>query len=285
MLRQRNATALLGAIFLLALVAGASAQSSQLIKRTTSKTDKFDFGSGGTVSITGAPSGSIRVVGSSKNVIEITAEIEIQAPNEADLAILAGVTTFITEESTGRVGIVTVGTHNKLGDKKLWRKFPKQLMDIPFRIDYTISVPRYCDLQIDNGKGDLSVSGVEGLIRINSVASDTKLSLIGGGLMGTFGTGSVEITMPDRSWRGNTIDVQLVSGTMSVHLPVNLSADLDAVVLKSGTIENSFSSFKPRDRKAQFTDRSIIAKAGTGGVAMKFAVSDGTIKLLPIEVK
>lgn len=284
MLRQRSAIVLLGAIFFLVFVTDGSAQTP-LMKRTTTKTDKFDFGVGGTVAISGAPTGSIRITGSSKNEIEITAEIEMQAGTEADLAKLAAVTTFITQESTGRVGIVTIGTHNKLGDKKLWSKFPKGLMNLPFRIDYTISVPRYCDLQIDGGKGDLSVSGVEGLMRINSVASDAKLSLIGGGVMGTFGTGSVEIMMPDRSWRGNTIDVQLVSGTMSVHLPANLSADLDAVVLKTGAIENSFSNFKPRDRKAVFTDRSIFAKAGNGGVAMKFSVGDGTLKLLPITAK
>ncbi len=284
MFRQRSTFLLFGTFISLVFAAVGSAQTP-LMKRTTSKTDKFDFGVGGTVAISGAPVGSIRIVGSSKNEIEITAEIEIQAASEADLARLGSVTTFVTQESNGRVGIITIGTHNKLGDKKLWSKFPKGLMNLPFRIDYTITVPRYCDLQIDNGKGDISVAGVEGPMRINSLASDAKLSLIGGGLTGTFGAGTVDISMPDRSWRGNAIDVQLVSGTMSVHLPANLSADLDALVLKTGTIENSFSSFKPRDRKVPFTDQAIISKVGTGGVSMRFAVSDGTLRLLPITVK
>src|SRR5947207_1696274 len=61
------------------------AQTPSLLKRTTTKTDKFDFSAGGTVTIAGAPSGSIRIVGSVKNQVEITAEIELQASSEADL--------------------------------------------------------------------------------------------------------------------------------------------------------------------------------------------------------
>ncbi len=260
----------------------AFAQTPQMLKRTISKTDKFDFGAGGTVVISGAPVGTIVVTGSSKNEIEISAEIQIEAATAEDLDRIASVTTFLTEESTGRVGIMTIGTHNKLGDKKLWKKFPKKLLGLPFRIDYTISVPRYCDLQIDGGKGDLTVSGVDGPIKISSVESNAKLSLVGGGLSATFGIGDVEITMPDRSWRGNAVEAQLATGTMTVHLPSNLSAELDATILKTGKIENSFTTFKPRTRTVPFTDKSVIAKAGGGGVAMKFTVGDGTLKLLPI---
>lgn len=277
----RTSFALLMALLLLGSAVQAQT-GAPLIKRTATKTDKMDFGAGGTVAITGAPLGSIRVTGSQRNEVTISAEIAMEAATEADLARLAMVTTFVLDEAAGRIGIVSSGTHNKLGDKKLWKKFPKNLMGLPFRIDYIITVPRYCDLQIDGGKGDISVSGVEGTIRTNSLESNAKLDLIGGSLSGTFGMGNVEITMPDRSWRGNAIDVQLTKGDLSVHMPANLSSELDAIVLRSGKIENAFTTFKPRVRTAPFTEKSLIAKAGSGGVSMKFTVGDGTIKLLPI---
>ncbi len=281
---QIKTPALAAAIALIVLSVSGFGQTAatQTLKRSTTKSDKFDFGVGGTVSIIGAPVGSIRVVGSSKNEVEISADIEMEAATEADLARLAQVTTFLTDESTGRVTITTSGTHNKLGDKKLWKKFPKNLIGLPFRIDYTVSVPRYCDLQIDGGKGELSISGVEGSIRVNSLDSTAKLNLIGGGLSGTFGSGTVDISMPDRSWRGNAIDVSLAAGTMTVRLPANLSAELDASILKTGKIENAFTTFKPRTRTIPFSDTSVLAKAGSGGVAMKFTVGDGTLKLVPI---
>src|SRR5437773_2301549 len=79
---------LFGLLILIGICA-APIPAQSVLKRTTTKTDKFDFGAGGTVAITGAPAGSIRVTGSNKNEIEITAEIELQASSEADLARLA----------------------------------------------------------------------------------------------------------------------------------------------------------------------------------------------------
>ena len=257
--------------------------SAQTLKRTITKTDRFDFSSGGTVSIIGAPEGSITVVGNTKNEIEIAAQIEIQAGSVADLDRLAQVTTFGTDESLGRVSIISSGTHNKLGDKKAWKKFPKSLLGLPFKINYVVSLPRYTDLEINGGKGDLTLSGVEGALKITSVEANAKLDLIGGGVSATFGSGTVDITMPNRSWRGNAIDAALSAGTLSVHLPSGISAEIDATIIKSGKIENAFTDFKPRNRNVPFTERSIIAKAGSGGISMKFTVGDGTLKILRVE--
>src|SRR5713101_3434006 len=83
-------------------------QAPQMMKRTTYKTDKLDFGVGGIVAIVGAPNGSITVEGTQKNEVEISATIELQAPTESDLAKLAQVTTFVLEESLGRTGIISL---------------------------------------------------------------------------------------------------------------------------------------------------------------------------------
>src|SRR5687768_785448 len=102
-------------------------QTNTLIKRTTTKTDRLDFGVGGTLAITGAPVGSIRVEGWKNREIEITAEIQLEASSEADLAKLSAVTTFVLEESLGRTGVISIGTHDKKYMKKLGKKFPKHL--------------------------------------------------------------------------------------------------------------------------------------------------------------
>ncbi|MEP7076590.1 MAG: hypothetical protein ABI878_12355 [Acidobacteriota bacterium] len=269
-------------VSMLTSAAFVSFAQPQLLKRTTYKTDKFDFGSGGTVEITGSPIGSIRVEGGTKNEIEISAEIEVQASNEADLAKLSELTSYVLDDTPGRASITSFGLNDRKSLPKALKKLPKNLIGLPYKIDYVIKVPRYCDLQVDGGKGDLSVTGVEGAIKVNFLIGDSKIALIGGGLNATFGTGTVDVSMPDRSWRGSTIDVALSSGTISVHLPANVSADLDASVVKTGSIENGLGNLKPRDRKIPITDKLIAAKAGNGGVAMKFTVGDGTLKLIPI---
>src|SRR4051812_34047834 len=153
-------------------MAVGSASGQDLLKRVLTRSDKFDFSPGGTISITGAPNGSIKLIGSSKNEIEITADIEISAPADADLNVLAEITGFLVDKTIGRASIISMGTHNKLGSKSAWKKFPKRLLNLPFRIDYTVSVPHYADLEVDGGKGDLDIAGIEGSMRINFL--DTK---------------------------------------------------------------------------------------------------------------
>ena len=258
------------------LVISGSAQ----LKRTTTKSDSFEFGVGGTITIQGAPKGSISVEGWTKNEVEIVAEITVAAATDADLDRLSKVVGFQLDESMGRVGIISLGTHDKRYVKKIDKKFPKELFDNPWRIDYVLKVPRYADLQIDGGVGDLRVSNVEGALKINYLETNAKLELVGGGVLAVFGKGDVDVSIPTRSWRGRFADIQLAAGTMSLNLPSGLNAEFDATILRTGSIENGFEGFKPRVRKQEFTDKSIAAKAGTGGVALKFSVGDGTMKIV-----
>ena len=270
-------------LLLVSLVAALSvisfSQTPQMVKRTTTKTDRFDFGSGGTIVINGAPNGSVKVQGWSKNEIEITAEIEVQAANESDLDKLMAVTGFVTDESTIKTSVITVGVHNKFGLKKVPKDFPKQLMGLPFSVNYVLNVPRFADLEIDGGKGDLTIAGVEGTIRANFIESKANVEVIAGNTTVIVGTGTLDVAFGVRGWRGRFSDIQIASGDLRVSLPSNMSAEIDASILKTGAIENLISDLKPRDRKVPFTDRSIIAKAGVGGAPLKFVVGTGNMKL------
>lgn len=261
----------------------AFAQTNALIKRTSYKTETIEFGAGGTVTVTGAPNGSIEIEGWNKNEIEVSAEIEMQAASEADLARLAEVNGFVLDQSFGRLRIISVGTHDKDYLKKTAKKFPKNLIGLPFKIDYKIKLPRYCDLNIDGGSGDFTLSGVDGEITIKYLNSNAKISLTGGSINATFGAGTVDITIPTRGWRGRFADIQLANGTMNVFLPLSFNAEIDATVLRSGQIENSFNELKPRAKNVKFTEKSISAKAGNGGVPLKFTVGDGTLKIAEVK--
>jgi hypothetical protein len=253
-----------------------------MLKRTTYKTDQFDFGAGGTLAIVGAPQGSIRVEGSNRNQIEISAEITVEAATEADLETMSKVTGFVLDESLGRTGIVSVGTHDKKYLKRALKKVPKALAGLPYRIDYVLKVPRYCDLQIDGGRGDLTISGVEGTMRLNFLETKATIDLVGGSVTGVFGGGDVDVSIASRSWRGRFVDIQVANGTMNLWLPTGLNADFDASILRTGKIENQFDEIRPRARHAEFTQRLIQGKAGTGGVPLKFTVGDGTLRIAAV---
>lgn len=259
-----------------------SQENPNLLKRTTYKTDKVEFGVGGTITILGAPNGSIEIEGWQVNEIEISAEIEVQAETQEDLEKISEVTGFLLDVGTIHTRIISVGTHDKKYLKKVDKKFPKRLRNMPFRIDYKIKVPLYIDLDITGGKGDLKLSKVEGMMKINFLETDAKLDLLGGMLLATFGKGNVDVTIPTRSWRGRKVDVNLVQGEMNVRLSPNLNAEVDAKVLRTGQIENEFTNLKKRDR-TEFTEKLILAKAGSGGVPLSFTVGDGNLKLLKIK--
>ncbi len=270
------------AVFLALLIFVSAAGAQSLVKRTVYKSDSFPFGAGGTVAIQGAPMGSVRVEGWNKNEIQIEAEIELNARNESELDQIAKVTTFVLEESLQRTSITSVGTHDKSFMKRNAKKFPKELLGLPFRIDYVIKVPRFCDLQIDGGKGDLHVAGVDGVIKINFLDANAKLDLIGGAVQATLGGGTVDVTIPTRAWRGRFADISLASGTMNVALPPSLNAEVDAAILRSGKIDNTFTELKPRTRKDTFTDKLIAAKSGSGGIPLKFTVGDGNLNIAQV---
>lgn len=257
----------------------AAAQTKPLIKKTTYKSDTIDFGAGGTISVTGAPQGSISIEGWNKPEVEVSAEIEVQAATEADLAQLAAVNGFVIDQGFNHTRIVSVGTFDKDYMKRTAKKFPKALLGMPFKIDYKIKVPRFCDLNITGGDGDFSLANVDGEIYVKFLNSNAKFDLVGGSLQATFGTGSVEVTIPTRNWRGRFADIQLASGTMNVRLPLNFNAEIEASVLREGQIENTFAELKPKVRNVKFTEKSISAKAGAGGVPLKFTVGDGSLKI------
>jgi hypothetical protein len=271
------------AFVLSAFSIAAFAQAQPLHKRTTYKTDRLDFGAGGTLAVTGAPVGSIRVEGWKNREIEISAEIQVQGNSEADVARLSEITTFVLEESLGRTGIISVGTHDKKYMKQLGKKLPKHLLTMPFRIDYVIKVPQYCDLQIDGGRGDLTIAGVDGTMKLNFLETNARIDLVGGGTTAVFGKGTVELTVPSVAWRGRFADVSLANGDMKVVLPNGVNAELDATILRTGKIENTLAELKPRVRKAEFTDKSIVAKSGSGGVPLKFTVGDGSLKISSLQ--
>jgi hypothetical protein len=250
----------------------------QFIKRTTYKSDSLELGAGGTVSIIGAPNGSIEIEGWDKNEIEIAAEIEVQGATESDLSKLAEVNGFVLDDSFGHVRIISVGTHDKDYMKRTAKNFPKNLLGLPFRIDYKIKLPRYCDLNIDGGNGDLLIGNVDGSMKIKYLNSNAVFNLVGGAINATIGGGSVDVTIPTRGWRGRSADIQLASGTMNVRLPISFNAQIDASILRTGQIENTFAALKPRTR-VKFTEKSISAKAGTGGVPLNFTVGDGMLKI------
>jgi hypothetical protein len=251
-----------------------------LLKRTTTRREVRRLGYGGSVSIYGAPEGSVTIEGWTKGEVEIIAEVVQSADTEENLTRLASLNTFTIDEDLNHLRVMTVGLHDRKYAKRVARDLPKNLPSMPWRIDYHLRVPASVDLEIYAGRGALSVIGVEGALRVNGGGGGVSSFTLGGGdVEATLASGPVNVLIPSRSWRGRGMSLRVASGDLTVELPPSFSGDIDAEVLRSGRIENSFAGLVPRER-TQTTERSLQARAGQGGATLSFTVGDGTLRII-----
>jgi hypothetical protein len=249
-----------------------------LLKQTITRNESQRFGYGGTVSIVGAPVGSITIDSWQRDEVAVSANVELQAESEDDLRRLAALNTFVFDQDVNHIRVVTTGTHDKQFMKRAAKDFPKKLLGLPWRIDFRIRVPSSTDLEIDAGRGPISVVGVEGALRISASESETKLMLGGGTVTATIGVGKVELLIPSRSWRGNGVQLRLAAGSVTAEFPIGFSGDIDAQILRTGSIEDSFGALQPRERPG-ITPQTVKARAGAGGAYFQFIVGDGMVYL------
>jgi hypothetical protein len=256
----------------------AAALPVQLLKRSTTRRETRRFAFGGTITVIGAPRGSVTIEGWSRSEVELVADIELNAATEADLDQLATVNRFVFDEDLNHLSVLTTGTHDRAYMKKAARNFPKKLLNLPWKIDYKLRVPANSDLEINAGYGPVKLSGVEGSMRISATESETALTLTGGIVSATVTAGTVTLTIPARSWRGGGADIRLATGVINVDLPAGFNGDIDAEILRTGKIVNAHDGLASRE-KPGITERTVRARAGAGGAFFKFTVADGTVNI------
>jgi len=257
---------------------GALSSVPPLLTRTTTRREARRFGYGGTFTIVGAPQGSITIEGWTRNEVEIIANIEQQARTEQELNTLTTVNGFVFSEDFNHLQVLTVGTHDKVYMKRVAPRLPKELLGLPWKIDYRIRVPVVTDVELNAGRGPLKVTGVEGALRITATETEGQLALTGGVVSAMIAAGNILVTIPVRSWRGGGADIRLATGQLTVELPSGFNGDIDADVLRIGGIEESFGGLEPRERRS-LTERTLRARAGSGGAFFKFMVGDGKLHI------
>lgn len=255
-----------------------------MIKRSTMRHEVRRLAFGGTVTLSAAPAGSITVEGWSRSEVDVTAEIELQAASAEDLDRLLVVNNFAVDEDANHVRILTTGSHDKKFMKRVAKDFPKSLLGLPWKIDYQIKIPAMTDLEINAGNGPIRLSGVEGAIRLNALASVADLTLTGGTVSATVQSGAINVIIPARGWHGLGADIKLATGNLNVELLPGFNADIDALVMRAGEIKNTYANLEPRELNS-ITTRSMRARAGSGGATLTFTVGDGTIEIRPVSSK
>src|SRR6266571_2764839 len=186
----------------------ATPPTATLLTRNAARHETHRLGYGGTLTVVGAPQGSIVIEGWPRSEVDVTAEIPWQADTEADLDRLAAVNSFAFDEDVNHISLLTTGTHDKAFMRRVAKDFPKRLLGLPWKVDYRIRVPVATDLEINAGRGPIKLSGVEGALTLSATESDAELTFTGGVVSATIAAGKVNVSIPVRSWRGSGVEIR-----------------------------------------------------------------------------
>ncbi|MDQ1525169.1 MAG: hypothetical protein QOE47_3093 [Pyrinomonadaceae bacterium] len=255
-----------------------------LLTRSTTRHETRRFGYGGTLTIHGAPEGSITVEAWPRNEVDITADIELKGATEEELAALAAVNNFVLDEDGSHLSILTTGTHDRKFMKRAAKEFPKKLLALPWKIDYRIRVPAQLDLEIYAGRGALEIINTEGALSLNAGESQASLTLRGGDVVSTIAGGSLRLRVPANGWRGRGASIRLGRGDLTVELPASFNGDVDATLLRTGRVENNHPALLPRSGGGSNNNnapnaRQLRARAGSGGATLSLELGDGVLRI------
>jgi len=144
------------------------------------------------------------------------------------------------------------------------------------KVDYQIMVPAHIDLDdidLTNGSltiqgvtGELNASLVNGSITSDGMASDTKVDTVNGSIQLTFSPNLDDV---------NSIEVNSVNGSLTLHLPEDLNASIEAET-SNGSIRNDYGLHVVKRR---IMGQTLDGEVGNGKTQIDLDSVNGSIRL------
>jgi hypothetical protein len=136
---------------------------------------------------------------------------------------------------------------------------------------FMLYVPRNSDLALTANHGAVSVDGVNGRIRLQTVNGPLSLARVGGDVAGHTRNGPVHVTLAGSRWEGRGLNVETLNGSVALEIPAGYSARLDAGTLNGPPLAVQY-PVGPRPQGA----RRIATELGEGGAAVRVVTRLGT---------
>mgnify|MGYP000350540574 CR=1 FL=1 len=217
------------------------------------------------------------VVGTDASLVldNLNGKVDIQAWSNNEVKIMATILAkdeedrekveVILKQNNGRVSVETDYERSYFGHNHSHTK-----------VDFEIMVPAHIDLdEIDLTNGSLTIQGVtgelnasvvNGSITSDGMSSDTKVDTVNGSIKLTFGP---ELTAV------NNIEVNSVNGSLTLHLPQDLNASIEAET-SNGSIRNEFGL---NAIKRRIMGQSLYGELGNGRTQINLDSVNGSIRL------
>lgn len=170
----------------------------------------------GKLDVTGE-NGGIHVLGEDRNNVVIEARVEGRAGSKEDArSILEQV------QVTANGGVVRdQGPHSLLGNRG-------------YTVSYTIHAPRQLSATLKTMNGGIELRHLTGDLDFDTVNGGVELADLAGDTHGSTVNGGLDISLSGSQWQGQGLNVHTTNGGVTLNLPDNYSAHLEAGTVNGG---------------------------------------------------
>lgn len=204
--------------------------------------------------------------------------IAIRGEDRSDVLVRSCVQAWGTTETEAkaRVSQVSISTSGTI-------KADSSSGDKNWSVSFQVLVPRSTNLDLTAHNGGISISGVNGTARFETVNGGVSLKEIAGDFKGHTTNGGVNVVLSGSAWRGNGLDVTTTNGGVRLLLPGNYSAHVE-----TGTVNGGFSSniaalnVDSEERRGSHAVR-INTDINGGGPMIRVITTNGGVRIASAE--
>jgi len=151
---------------------------------------------------------------------------------------------------------------------------PDSANNARWSVSYEIFVPQSTDLNLKGNNGGLTVADVRGQIHFDVNNGGVHLKRVAGDVSGATVNGGIQVELAGATWDGGQLELTTHNGGVSVAMPSNYSAHLQAET-GLGSIQSDF----PVTMQGNVRPRQLDFSVGAGGPLIHITTSNGGIRL------
>jgi hypothetical protein len=211
----------------------------------------------GALNVDAGQNGGISIEAWDRNEIRVRAVVQASAREAADARNLAG--QVQVQAAGGRVYATGPQT-----DRREW-----------WSVSYRINVPRQNDLDLRASNGGITIVGVSGNMRFDTVNGGVRLQDVGGRVNGGTRNGGLNVALSGNRWEGEGLDVETSNGGVTLAIPDGYNAELETRTVNGG-LRIDF----PITVQGELTSqRGITTTLGSGGPLIRARTTNGGVKI------
>lgn len=201
--------------------------------------------------------------------------ISIESWDRDEIHILARITVKGTgdraRETAEQVTINTRGTIKARGPHRGWWIFGGSKN---WSVSYRVQVPARFDLDAHSTNGKLAISGVSGVIEAGTTNGGVTVTGVGGDVECGTTNGGVKAVLEGAVWEGEGLYLHATNGGISVVMPRDYSAELDAATTNGGIrVEHSI-------RIEKNSRGRLLGTVGDGGPVIRVRTTNGGVRFI-----